>query len=221
MKKLFLSVFFSVLYVTSASADLGVNIGIAGNAGLFTASATEKFTPRSTTNRNQNGSESGEVGYMTIFAEKTLGDHFMIGLDYNPEALETETAETAKMVRSGTASSSSHVTNTIQIDFEELTTMYVGARLGDFYIKAGVASVDVMTKENLGTGGAYGNTSLDGSVYGMGYDKKLPNGFFLRAEGQVMSFDGVTLTNANDSEKTIQLKKLDGVTGKIAFGKSF
>ena len=221
MKKLFLSILFSVLYVTSASADLGVNIGVAGNAGLFTASANEKFTPSSTQQKNQNASEHGEVGYMTVFLEKTLGDFLMVGIDYNPEALETETAESTKSVRSGSASTSSVVTNTIQIDFEDLTTMYVGARLGDFYVKAGVASVEVMTNESLGTGGAYGDTSLDGTVYGMGYDKELNNGLFLRAEGTVMSFDAVTLTNANDSEKSIRLKNLDGVSGKLAIGKKF
>ena len=44
MKKLLLSVVFSVLYVTSASAELGVNVGFSGNAGLFAASAHEKHT---------------------------------------------------------------------------------------------------------------------------------------------------------------------------------
>ena len=218
MKKLFLSILFSALYVTSASADLGVNIGVSGNAGIFTATATETFTPRSTMNRNQNGSEHGEIGYMSLFIEKTIGDILLVGIDYNPEALETDTVETSKV---SAATQATSVENTVQIDFEDLTVMYVGARLGDFYVKAGVVTVDVMTKENLGTGGAYGNTRLDGSVFGMGYHKAMDNGLFLRAEGNLMNFDGASIVNANDSEKSVKLKSLDGVTAKIAIGKSF
>ena len=41
----------------------------------------------------------------------------------------------------------------------------------NLYIKGGVASVDVITNENLGTGGAYGNTNLDATMFGFGYNK--------------------------------------------------
>ena len=96
MKKLLLSVVFSVLYVTSASADLGVNVGVTGNAGLFAASATESFSDASTASTNQNGTEHGSAGWGSIFVEKTIGERLMVGIDYVPAALETDTTETAK-----------------------------------------------------------------------------------------------------------------------------
>ena len=221
MKKLLLSVVFSVLYVASASAELGVNVGVSGNAGLFAASAHEKHT--NTAGKTNAGTEHGSAGWGSIFIEKTIGDVLLVGIDYVPEALETDTTETAKSDKRTAASDAiSASTNKIQVDFENLTTMYIGARLGEnFYAKAGVMTVDVITNESLGTGGSYGNADLDGNMFGVGFNHTTDNGAFLRVEGNYMSFDGVTRTNSDDSEKQIKLKNLDGVSAKLSIGKSF
>ncbi len=92
MKKLLLTFVFSAFYVTSASADLGVNVGVSGQAGLFTASATESTG----TTTKGTGSEHGEAGWGSVFLEATMNDRFMVGIDYVPAALETDTTETAK-----------------------------------------------------------------------------------------------------------------------------
>ena len=44
---------------------------------------------------------------------------------------------------------------------------------------------------------------------------------FVRIEGTYMDFDGVTLTSSTNSDNTVTLKSLDGVTGKISVGMSF
>ena len=221
MKKLLLSVVFSVLYILPTSAEMGINVGFSGNAGIFAASAHEKHT--NTNGKTNNGSEHGSAGWGSIFIEKTLGDMLLVGIDYVPQALESDTTETAKSDKRTAASDAiSASTNKIQVDFENLTTMYLGARMGEnFYAKVGVMTVDVITNESLGTGGSYGNADLDGSMFGLGFNHSTDNGAFLRVEGNYMSFDGVTRTNSDDSEKQIKLKNLDGVSGKISVGKSF
>lgn len=223
MKKLLLSVVFSVLYVTSASADLGVNVGVTGNAGLFAASASESFSDASTASTNQNGTEHGSAGWGSIFVEKTIGERLMVGIDYVPAALETDTSETAKADKTAIDQDvGTLVTNKIQIDLEDMTTIYVGAMINDnFFVKGGVMHVDVVTNESLGTGGAYGNVELDGVLFGMGYHAANDNGTFFRFEGNYLQFDGATVTNSNDSTKSIKLKNLDGVSGKISVGKTF
>jgi len=223
MKKLLLSVVFSVLYVTSASADMGVNVGVSGNAGIFAASATESFSDNSATSTNQNGSEHGSAGWASVFIEKSIGERLMIGLDYVPTALETDTTETAKSdKRTASSDAITASTNKIQIDFEDLTTVYLGAMLTEnFYAKVGVMHVDVVTNESLGTGSTYGNVELDGTMFGMGYHASNDNGTFFRFEGNYLSFDGNTVTSGTDSEKSIKLKNLDGVSGKISIGKTF
>ena len=219
MKKLLISTFFSVFLVTSASADIGVNIGVSANSGLFAASAHEKYTGGKT----NGGSEHGAAAWGSIFIEKTSGDILMVGIDYVPSALETDTTETAKSDKrtAGSNETITASTNKIQIDFEDMTTYYVGARFGDLFAKAGIMTVEVITNENLETGGKYGDSELDGHMFGVGYNRTADNGAFVRFEGNYMSFDGITVKNGSDTEKSIKLKQLDGVSGKVSIGKSF
>ena len=219
MKKLLLTCVLSFFYVTSASADLGVNVGVSGQAGLFAASATESTG----TTKKGNGTEHGSAGWGSVFLEATMNDRFMVGIDYVPAALETDTTETAKDDKGVGAVTATIVTNKIQVDFEHLTTLYVGAMLTDnFYVKAGVTTVDVITNENLGTGASYGNAELDGNMFGIGYHNALDNGVFFRFEGNYMNFNGHTVNaTGTAADNKIELRNLDGVSGKLSVGKSF
>ena len=219
MKKLLLTCVLSFFYVTSASADLGVNVGVSGQAGLFAASATESTG----TTKKGNGTEHGSAGWGSVFLEATMNDRFMVGIDYVPAALETDTTETAKDDKGVGAVTATIVTNKIQVDFEHLTTLYVGAMLNDnFYIKAGVTTVDVITNESLGTGASYGNAELDGNMFGIGYHNALDNGVFFRFEGNYMNFNGHTVNaTGTGADNKIELRNLDGVSGKLSVGKTF
>ena len=226
MKKLIIVTLAFVLGSFSmASAELGVNVGFSGQMGAFTATGTE------TEDQEQNrGSAASIVGYGSVFLEKTLGSRLSIGVDYVPAALETETAEELRTDQVLNLSTNVAVTQKVQVDFEDLTTLYAVLNLNEnFYIKAGSVSVDVVTKESLGTGSTYGNTSLDGNMYGAGYNYNTDSGLFLRAEGNVMMFDGASLTSTADcatrvgtcANNVIKLEELNGVSGKISIGKSF
>ena len=212
MRKFITAAFFVIFTVSQASAEVGINVGISGNAGLFAASAKE------VADETHKGSEHGEAAWPSIFIEKTLGDSFAIGVDYVPAALETDTVETSKQDKDGSATATSR-TNTVQIDFEDLTTVYIALNVTDnMYIKAGIVTVDVITNEKLETGSTYGNTDLDGTQFGFGINNEFGNGMFIRAEGSYMTFDGASLSS-NDNK--ITLSNLDGLTGKLAIGKSF
>ncbi len=220
MKKLLLTCVLSFFYVTSASADLGVNVGVSGQAGLFAASATESTG----TTKKGNGTEHGSAGWGSVFLEATMNDRFIVGIDYVPAALETDTTETAKDdKRTANSDAKTMSTNKIQVDFEHLTTLYAGVMLNDnFYVKAGVTTVDVITNENLGTGASYGNAELDGSMFGIGYHNALDNGVFFRFEGNYMNFNGHTVNaTGTAADNKIELKNLDGVSGKLSIGKTF
>ena len=218
MKKLLLTFVLSLFCISSASA-VSVNVGVSGQAGIFAASATEKTG----TTKKGNGSEHGSAGWGSVFLEGQFNDRIIVGIDYVPTALETDTTETAKSDKGVAATSPTIVTNKIQVDFEDLTTLYIGAMLTDsLYVKAGAMKVDVITNETLGTGAAYGNTELDGTMFGIGYHVANDNGAFFRFEGNYMTFDGATQRSTGTAaDNTIELKNLDGVSGKISIGKSF
>ena len=220
MKKLTLMIISGLyLFTTSAFSEVGVNIGVSGNMGLFGATAQETHTGKTTTSVTSADSDSeiAAVAYGSIFIEKELG-RFLIGFDYVPTPFESDTVETAKQddqTANPTAAVKTVKTNKVQVDLEDLYTLYVGLNVTEnAYIKAGITSMDVITNESLGTGSSYGNTSLDGSMIGVGYHKDFDS-MFVRVEGNYMNFDGVSLTS---NDNTIRLKSLDGVTGKVSIG---
>lgn len=223
MKKLIISLFALVISLSPASAELGVNVGISGQLGLFAATATETDTGThgTTTGDNETNSDSEFIGlgYGSIFIEKELG-RIALGIDYVPSALETETSETIVDDQKDGAASAKK-TNKVQVDFEDLTTVYLALNVTDnAYIKAGYTQVDVITNENLGTGSTYADTDMDGMSIGIGYNKDFDSGMFLRVEGNYMEFDGASVTSSSGSQK-ISLDSLDGVSGKLSLGKSF
>ena len=141
-----------------------------------------------------------------------------IGIDYVPMSMGSETTENIQM--DGGASK----TNTVSVDFEELTTVYATVQFPNvdgLYGKVGFMTVDVITNEKLGTGGAYPNTDLDGMVVGLGYNRDLDNGMFARFEASYMDIDGATVTNTNDSTKSITADGITGYGARISIGKSF
>ena len=77
---------------------------------------------------------------------------------------------------------------------------------------------DILTKENLGTGGSYGDTNTDAMVLGFGYNKTFDNTIFVRFESIYMDFDSASVTSGDN---TVSLTALDTVTGKLSIGKSF
>tara|TARA_Y100001958_G_C20840214_1_gene287118 strand:- start:54 stop:608 length:555 start_codon:yes stop_codon:yes gene_type:complete len=174
---------------------------------------------------NENGEKStedatGVAGYTSLFVEKTLGDRLAIGVDYNPSAMSSETANNDRLDKT-TAASASSVTNSVKVDFEDLTSVYLRLNVSEnIYLKAGMVSVDVITKEQLGTGSTYGDTDMSGETFGIGYNTEFGNGMFARIEGTYMDLGSVSVTASNGDNK-VSINSLEGVTAKIAVGKSF
>ena len=220
MKKTIIAILSSITIFTSAAvAEIGVNIGISGSAGLFTATGQEQDTGPNLTETTKD-SEHGEAAWGSIFVEKTLGDRLAIGIDYVPASLETETTESVRWDKTTTDTRTAKE-NKIQVDFEDLTTIYLALNVTEnAYVKAGYVQVDVITNESLGTGSTYGNTDMDGTVFAVGYNKSFDNTMFVRVEGSYMNFDGVSVTSSNSDNK-VTLNSLDGVSGKLSIGKSF
>jgi opacity protein-like surface antigen len=225
MKKIIIATFLAAFSFTSASAELGVNVGVSGTIGAFAATATEKELGRtSASDERRQDSDFLALGWNSIFVEKTFADRLMIGIDYVPSALETEEkvetrfdiltkAENATGVTGGTLK-----TQKIKVEFKDLTTAYVGIMITEgLYVKAGLMQVDIITKENLGTGSTYKDTDMDGYTVGLGYNYGFDNGMFVRAEGKYAHFDGAALDSSTGRTR-ISLDGLDGATGTVSIG---
>ena len=223
MKKIILSLVSVMFLVSTASADLGVNVGITGSTALFVASGNEVQTDVGGLQGTQTESDT-EIGAFStgsFFIEKEIG-RFALGYDHTPDMFSTDTTETLQSdQRTANVATVTVSENSIQVDFNEMNQIYVKAMLTDnLYIRAGAMEIEVVTNENLTTGSVYGNTTLDGTSIGFGYHKEIENmGLFYRIDGQYQTFDAVSLSGGADN--TINLKNLDGVVGSISIGKSF
>ena len=227
MKKTLIGLIFAMFSFGSASADAGVNIGVSGAGAIFGATATETDVGTTVTEKNTESEIMG-AGYISVFVEKELGPVF-IGIDYVGSTLETEEAQRnvrdcgakADSASCGTGKGQNDKINKVKVEFEDLTSIYAGVTLFEnFYAKFGAMTVDVVTKESLGTGSEYGNTSMDGTMIGVGGQADLPNGMFIRGEGTYMDFDAVELVSSNTDNK-VRVDGLDGVSAKLSVGISF
>ncbi len=222
MKKIIIGIALSLFTFTTASAELGVNVGISAATGLFAATGKEVQTGNGAPDADETRQRSEIMGasFASLFIEKSFGDRFAIGIDYVPASLETEATEVRRThITTAYQEVATSVENKIQVDFEELMHAYVAVNVTDnAYVKLGAGTVDVITNENLGTGATYGNTNMDLVVFGVGYNNTLDNGVFIRLEGNYMDFEGASLTSGDN---TISVSGVSGVTGKLSVGRSF
>ena len=166
MKKIIITLLSGLYFLsTSASAEMGMNIGASGTMGLFGATETHSVDSGALAGSTAEDSEIAAVAYGSLFIEKELG-MITLGVEYVPTAFESDTAETAKQdKRTDDVETITESTNKVQVDLENMYTLYVSFNVTDnAYVRAGISSIDVMTNEDLGTGSSYGNTSLDGTV---------------------------------------------------------
>ena len=226
MKKIIILTLFVFSQLTfSASADLGINIGVSAQLGEAEAKGSESEAGAVSNSKT----EAMLFGTGSYFIEKTLSflpgplARLTLGYDHVPHELGTATRANDKLDLKGNADGVATVVhNKVKAQFEDLNTVYLTARITDWlYVKAGSVSVDAISQETLGTGSDYGNAGLDGSMYGIGINHTTDAGMFFRVEYNVLELDGVTLTSTTNSANTVTLDGIDPTSARASIGRSF
>ena len=234
MKKITFLILMVFGYFSNAIALEGINIGASLTAGVFEVDgAKEEFkgqhagvgSPGDVSKSTATDGDEAEGAFAigSVFIEYEINETVALGIDYVPHSLDSESTENVQSDMT-TSNSSSNKTNTVQVDFENLATLYATLQFPDvdgLYAKVGYMQVDVATNENLGTGGAYPDTDLDGYTVGLGYNRDLDDGAFVRLEASYMDLDGATVTNSNDSTKSITADGITGYGARVSIGRSF
>ena len=167
--------------------------------------------------KDENDGAEGAFALGSAFAEFAATDQLSVGVSFVPHSSSSETTENVQNQELGAPK-----TNSVKVSFEDLVTVYALAKVNEnVYLKAGVLQVDLITEESLGTGGAYDNDTLEGFTIGIGYNMDLPDGMFVRAEVAHIEIDGTTLTNKNDTTKSVSADGLTGLGAAVSVGKSF
>jgi hypothetical protein len=238
MKKILISILLLLGTFSIASAEVGVKIGVSANIGTYEYSGKDSDldsnTSQGSTETNIAKTEEALAGMGSIFIEKTLGflpgpfGRLSIGYDHVPHELksgsESRADDDLKAKPSGGTSTENRIraTNSVAVTLDNINTIYVLANITDWlYIKAGAQELDVNTRESLDTGSTYGNTSIDGTILGLGLHFQTAGGMFTRFEVNETSLDGATLASTNNTDNKVTLDGIDGTSARVSIGKSF
>ena len=121
MKKITIALVMLLGSFSMASAELGVNLGVSGQIGVFEATAVEHEGSTTAASRERSGKDDvmGAFGYGSIFIEKSLG-RFAVGVDFVPDGLESDTSSTTRPdLLSKTDGAATSVINKVQVAFEK------------------------------------------------------------------------------------------------------
>ena len=232
MKKFLIATVVLLGSISLANAEqfrIGVSImGAAfeadGAKEIFSGDHSSNTTSTKVTKNASDEKENAEGAFAlgSVFAEYQFNDQISFGIGYVPHSSESEEAVNTQNMHAVATGEDSQSTNRVKVAFEDLTTIYALANVNDnVYAKFGYMQVEAVTKEVLATGGAYGDTTLDGFTIGLGYNMDLDGGMFVRAEAAYMEIDGATLTNSNDSTKSVSADGIEGYGAALSIGKSY
>ena len=195
-----------------------------GAKEIFSGDHASNTTSTKVTKTASDEKENAEGAFAlgSVFAEFVANDQISVGVAYVPHSSESEEAINTQNMHAVATGEDAQSINRVKVAFEDLTTVYVLANMNDnVYAKLGYMQVEAITKENLATGGAYGDSTLEGFTIGLGYNMEMGDGMFVRAEASYMDIDGATLTNANDSTKSVSADGIEGYGAAVSIGKSF
>jgi len=229
MKKIIGILVITMLSSLNANAEI-LSVGVNGNAGMLDATGTHYTDPGFEIGK-QSRSEELAMAYASGFAELHVPDilpligNLRVGLSYVPYALESETT-TSKRVANVNDTTKSDATQKVQVDIENLTQYYLSYHMdlfaGSLFIKGGWMEADLKTNEKLETGSKYADAILEGQFLGLGYDKNLNDGLFVRAEVAKTQFDSISVKSTDSlNVNKVTLDGIDGVNATIAIGKTF
>ena len=228
MKKIISALFAAMCLVAFQApvqaADVTFSVGVAGNQGGYHARGTETITQTSNDSVAEITQEAGvfEDSHPSVFLELNIGDNMTVGAEWAMDDIDTPTNTNAVADRQGDEDDD-FVTNTAQATFSDKTTVYIQARmLGGLYTKIMYHNVNVISNETLGTGGSYGDATIEGLGLGIGYQYDLEDlGVFVRAEVTASGYEDVKAVNTDDVTKVIMIDNMYGAEGSIRVGKTF
>jgi len=220
MKKIIIICITSFLFMMNANAQ--VSMGISGTALYYDASGEE--TVKSSNTKNSK-SDSGVVPMASLFIEKELDTGITVGLDVVPYGAKVADFNNARTDTDTDDASDTAGNNKGNVNFKNLVTLYASKDLANgMFAKFGVSRMTVETDETVATGSTYGDENIMGIMIGLGAQRDLNDGAFMRVEGQVSRFQGATFNGSTDSDSVKNKIDLDDFTTagiKFSIGKSF
>ena len=202
----------------------GVTVGLSAALAGIEASGTETLKDSSAI---QSHTEQANAVIPSVFLELAHSNGFGIGVDVVTGTADLSGSnQSTTQIATGNTEGNDEGTNTANAEVDGIVTTYLIKSFDSgLFVKLGVASADVNTKEVLGTGTTYGNTSVDGAHYGIGFQRTNDSGLFIRAAAEYTDFDSLSLTGSQvggtASSFNVIKADVDVAMAKFSIGKAF
>ncbi len=207
-------------YATGSVASSGFTIGVSGMAGFIETEGQESENSGGTVvTTNEITKHDITEGYFggSIFAEYETEGGWALGIDFVP--VDADLGDGNRTDASGSASASADDTGdrSASAEMEDLYTIYVTKTLGDngMYALLGYHDATITTTETL-PASSYGDASLNGIQYGIGFKTPVGEDGAIRYELSYSDFDDISLTDSTNSKNVITAEA-DAYTLKIGF----
>jgi len=216
----------AVLVLPATAVEFRVGIAAALAAIETDGQETLKDSSGITTHK-----EAAQAVIPSAFLELSMDNGLGIGYENVPGEADLSASERKTVVVSeeqaaavvGNDSGTQKASATV----DGLNQLYLIKRFGSgLTLKYGTTSADVTTQESLASGSAYGNQTVDGTLWGIGWEtSKSDNGFFMRTMYESIDFDTVNLTGSQVGGTAGSFNKIkadvDVQVAKISVGKVF
>tara|TARA_B100000787_G_scaffold130065_1_gene98979 strand:- start:549 stop:1220 length:672 start_codon:yes stop_codon:yes gene_type:complete len=220
LKIVFITLIASAIMVLPSTAK-EVRVGIA--AGMTAIQAEGSETLKSS-GRVQKSEAAAMAVIPSAFVELAADNGFGLGVEHVPGSADINSATRSRVLDNGNGDTG---TNKASAEIDGLTSVYLMKTFeSGFFVKAGMTSTTVNTKEVLATGSKYNNADIDGTVLGLGFTNQSDNGMFFRVSGEYTDYDSISLTSTTAADATTTTKNkikadVDTLAMKISIGKAF
>ena len=226
MKKTLITI-LATLFLASTAYAGQLGMGVTGSMAAIAADGAEADKDGSTDTSGRTATASNNAFIGSIFAEYTMDGGMTFGLDYIPGSADVSSSTSKRVDVTSDAKEAvqDDGTRTANAEVENHYTLYAEIPVHNgVYLKGGYVEMDVNTLETstIATSGSYGNTTVDGYTYGVGYKTAYGSGnAYYKIEGTVTEFDTLTLNSSTTDKGDKITADLDVTKLTFALGFNF
>ena len=225
MKKILIGLFAS-LFLSSAAFAGQIGVGVTGSFASISAEGTEADKDGTADTSVRKGNASHDVIVPSLFAEYTMDNGFTFGYDYT---LGSADVNSSAITRTDTTTDDNEDVQddgdrTAQAEIENVMSFYVEAPLhAGLYAKGGYVQMDINTTEKETVAGTanYGNETVSGLIYGLGYRNSFGDNGFYKIEGTYTDMDSMTFNSTETTKGNKITADLDVTRATFAIGYNF
>jgi len=217
-----IAVICSLLTILPSNA-VEVRVGVSASYAQLEASGSETLKDSAGVTTL---TEQANAVIPSIFAELSMDNGFGIGIDVISGSADLAGSTKSTTNVADPLQGGDEGTNKANAEVDGITTVYLTKMFkSGFYVRAGTASADINTKESLASGSVYKNSSVDGKMFGLGFEKSNDAGIFFRAGVDYTDFDTINLVGSQVGGTAGSFNKIkadvDVTAAKFSIGKKF